>query len=211
MKVAYFLFISGVNYWSIDLMFSFLLFCIFTMLYPKIYSIVNSINHENKPRQIFLYNNVNSEEIMYFTNLFGQLIILMWFSDKLSYPLFTLLLIIPLIYLIKLVIFCNESPTEAHILEYKPDPNLWWLEYDTWKPIWTNKESKYILGFLILNGSYMLVQLIYGIWSNSLGLISDAIHMFFDCLALAIGLIASVMATWPANKNFSYGYFFLKL
>lgn len=32
-----------------------------------------------------------------------------------------------------------------------------------------------------------------------------AIHMFFDCLALAMGLLASVMATWPRNETFTYG------
>lgn len=29
--------------------------------------------------------------------------------------------------------------------------------------------------------------------------------MFFDCLALAVGLFASVMSKWPPNPKFSYG------
>lgn len=33
----------------------------------------------------------------------------------------------------------------------------------------------------------------------------SAIHMFFDCLALAMGLFASVMANWPSNGVFTYG------
>ncbi|CAB5180093.1 unnamed protein product [Rhizophagus irregularis] len=53
---------------------------------------------------------------------------------------------------------------------------------------------------------YMFVQMIYGIWTNSLGLISDAIHMFFDCLALAVGLFAAIMSKWPENNKFTYGY-----
>ncbi|CAO3637099.1 unnamed protein product [Cunninghamella echinulata] len=52
----------------------------------------------------------------------------------------------------------------------------------------------------------MFVQLAYGVWTNSLGLISDAIHMFFDCLALGIGLFASVISKWPSNSKYSYGY-----
>ncbi|KAI8051503.1 cation efflux protein [Syncephalis plumigaleata] len=52
----------------------------------------------------------------------------------------------------------------------------------------------------------MFVQLAYGFWTNSLGLISDAIHMFFDCLALGVGLAASIMGQWTANRAFSYGY-----
>ena len=70
---------------------------------------------------------------------------------------------------------------------------------------------------------FMVIQMLYGVWTNSLGLISDgtslsfmasqsltgaclAIHMAFDCMAIAVGLIASVMATWPANERFTYGY-----
>ncbi|KAI8643169.1 Metallo-dependent phosphatase-like protein [Parasitella parasitica] len=72
--------------------------------------------------------------------------------------------------------------------------------------ILSNNDSKQIFYFLLLNLSYMFVQLTYGVWTNSLGLISDAIHMFFDCLALAVGLFAAVMSKWPSNSEFSYGY-----
>ena len=41
---------------------------------------------------------------------------------------------------------------------------------------------------------------------NSLGLISDAFHMFFDCTALLAGLAASVIMKWRANERFTYGY-----
>ena len=33
-----------------------------------------------------------------------------------------------------------------------------------------------------------------------------AIHMAFDCMAIAMGLLASVMATWTPNEKFTYGY-----
>ncbi|KAI9018597.1 cation efflux family-domain-containing protein [Phycomyces nitens] len=72
--------------------------------------------------------------------------------------------------------------------------------------IMENQDSKQIFYFLLLNLSYMFVQLAYGVWTNSLGLISDAIHMFFDCLALGVGLFASVMGKWPSNAKYSYGY-----
>lgn len=35
--------------------------------------------------------------------------------------------------------------------------------------------------------------------------VSAAIHMFFDCMALGVGLFASVMATWKPNSEFTYG------
>lgn len=39
--------------------------------------------------------------------------------------------------------------------------------------ILSNNDSKQIFYFLLLNLSYMFVQLAYGVWTNSLGLISD--------------------------------------
>jgi len=41
------------------------------------------------------------------------------------------------------------------------------------KTILRNPESRKIFYFLMLNVSYMLIQMLYGIWTNSLGLISD--------------------------------------
>ena len=35
--------------------------------------------------------------------------------------------------------------------------------------------------------------------------------MAFDCMAIAMGLFASVMATWPPNERFTYGYVFVTL
>lgn len=32
-----------------------------------------------------------------------------------------------------------------------------------------------------------------------------AIHMAFDCMAIGVGLIASVMARWAPNERFTYG------
>jgi len=58
--------------------------------------------------------------------------------------------------------------------------------------ILNDKNSRNMLLFLLLNSSFAFVELFYGIWTNSLGLISDAFHMFFDCTGLIAGLIATV-------------------
>lgn len=58
----------------------------------------------------------------------------------------------------------------------------------------------------MLNLSFACVELLYGLWTNSLGLISDSFHMFFDCTGLLYGLVASVITKWRANERFSYGY-----
>jgi solute carrier family 30 (zinc transporter), member 5/7 len=54
--------------------------------------------------------------------------------------------------------------------------------------------------------AFTVVEFVYGVWTNSLGLISDGFHMLFDCSALIMGLIASVMATRKPSRTFSYGY-----
>ncbi|KAI5455017.1 putative zinc transporter msc2 [Naganishia albida] len=74
------------------------------------------------------------------------------------------------------------------------------------KDILRSPESSKIFYFLLLNLAYMFIQLLWGVWTNSLGLISDAIHMAFDCVALGVGLFASVMATWESDSTFTYGY-----
>lgn len=50
------------------------------------------------------------------------------------------------------------------------------------------------------------MQALYGIWTNSLGLTSDAIHMLFDNTAIIFSLFAGVVAKWPRNSRFTYGY-----
>lgn len=51
--------------------------------------------------------------------------------------------------------------------------------------------SRRIFIFFSMNFLFMFVEFAYGYWSNSLGLMSDACHMLFDCIALFIGLLAS--------------------
>lgn len=57
-----------------------------------------------------------------------------------------------------------------------------------------------------LNLAFMMVQFFYGFASGSLGLLTDSIHMLFDCAGLAVGLAAAVMSKWPPSLNFPYGY-----
>ncbi|KAK4819635.1 hypothetical protein QYF61_008906 [Mycteria americana] len=91
--------------------------------------------------------------------------------------------------------------------EYKP-PRLNLLrKVSGWfRSILADKTSRNLFFFLCLNLSFAFVELLYGIWSNSLGLISDSFHMFFDCTALLAGLAASVISKWRSNDAFSYGY-----
>jgi len=71
---------------------------------------------------------------------------------------------------------------------------------DFLKTCWNKDSSKKILIFFSINLAFMFVELFYGIYTNSLGLISDSFHMLFDCLALLFGLCASYMATCKADN-----------
>ncbi|AUB29023.1 cation:cation antiporter [Cryptococcus neoformans 125.91] len=79
-----------------------------------------------------------------------------------------------------------------------------------WRPhlqiIISTPTSSRIFYFLLLNLAYMGVQMGYGVITNSLGLISDAIHMLFDCLGLGVGLWASVAAMWKPDGRYTFGY-----
>ncbi|KAH3837247.1 zinc transporter 5-like [Dreissena polymorpha] len=69
-----------------------------------------------------------------------------------------------------------------------------------------DSDSRKIFYFLCINLAFTFVEMIYGVLTNSLGLISDGFHMLFDCSALVMGLYASVMSRWKATRVFSYGF-----
>ncbi|KAK3954289.1 cation efflux family-domain-containing protein [Pseudoneurospora amorphoporcata] len=72
--------------------------------------------------------------------------------------------------------------------------------------VMTEKDSRRIFYFMSINLSFMAVQAFYGYVTDSLGLLSDSIHMFFDCVALAVGLFAAVASKWPPSERFPYGF-----
>lgn len=61
-------------------------------------------------------------------------------------------------------------------------------------------------GALVLNLTFAIVELIGGIWTNSLAIMSDALHDFGDALALAIALGLEKYSNKKSDLNFSYGY-----
>ncbi|MBN9543056.1 MAG: cation transporter [Alphaproteobacteria bacterium] len=66
--------------------------------------------------------------------------------------------------------------------------------------------SSLLLKSLILTVSFMIVEIVVGIISQSLTILSDAGHMFTDALALALSWIAIYYSKRPANSIFTYGY-----
>lgn len=59
---------------------------------------------------------------------------------------------------------------------------------------------------IFLNAIIVAGELTAGILSNSLALISDAMHNFSDLISLILSLVAAKMKFWKANSRKSYGY-----
>ena len=76
------------------------------------------------------------------------------------------------------------------------------------KELLSHSDTRAIFNFLLLNTSFMFVQLIYSFRSGSLGLFSDSLHMALDCSSLALGLVAGVLLKSEVDKNgkFPFGY-----
>ena len=62
-------------------------------------------------------------------------------------------------------------------------------------------------GVLLLTVSYMIAEIIGGIYSGSLALLADAGHMAIDAAAVGLSLFAAWMANKPANSEKTYGYY----
>ena len=84
----------------------------------------------------------------------------------------------------------------------KTFPNL----YDIYTVLSKKKNLKLLTYFLIINLLFMFVEVIYGLLSNSLGLLTDGAHMLLDCTAVVIGLYSSYLSEFKSNNNYNYGY-----
>jgi cobalt-zinc-cadmium efflux system protein len=59
---------------------------------------------------------------------------------------------------------------------------------------------------LVLTGAFLVVEVVGGILTASLALLSDAAHMFTDTAALAIALAAIKIGERPADSRRTFGY-----
>lgn len=70
----------------------------------------------------------------------------------------------------------------------------------------TNKNAKYLWFALILTSLFLVVEVVGGLLSGSLALLSDAAHMLTDVSALAISLAAIHIAKRAADIKRTFGY-----
>lgn len=69
----------------------------------------------------------------------------------------------------------------------------------------SNVKRKLTLALAIASG-ITIVELLGGIFSNSIALLSDAGHMFADVMAISLSLFALSLATKQHTKRLTYGY-----
>lgn len=69
-----------------------------------------------------------------------------------------------------------------------------------------NSISKQLILAIILTAITLVAEIVGGIWSNSLALLSDAGHVFLDLFALLLSLGAIKLAAQPAGERHSYGW-----
>jgi cobalt-zinc-cadmium efflux system protein len=74
------------------------------------------------------------------------------------------------------------------------------------KKLERTKERKALLYGLILTGSFMFVELIGGLYANSLALIADALHMLTDTGAMALSYFVFWLSQKPTTPKRSFGF-----
>ncbi len=74
-----------------------------------------------------------------------------------------------------------------------------------------NNNQKGLIAALAVTAVMFLAELIGGYLANSLALQSDAGHMLTDCMALVMALLATTLASRPANKKQTFGFYRLEI
>lgn len=69
-----------------------------------------------------------------------------------------------------------------------------------------DKYNTAIIFGIILNISFVVIELIYGLISNSVALIADAGHNFSDVISLVLALIASLLIKKRTSAKYTYGF-----
>jgi len=69
-----------------------------------------------------------------------------------------------------------------------------------------SKSKKTLWITLILTLFFTIVEIVGGLLSNSLALLSDSAHMISDVFALGLSMTAIYMATRPPNKKYTFGF-----
>lgn len=70
----------------------------------------------------------------------------------------------------------------------------------------SNSSTKNILTAFFLNLFFAIIELIGGLITNSVAILSDAVHDFGDCISLGISFQLQKKSNKGSDNNYSYGY-----
>ncbi len=70
----------------------------------------------------------------------------------------------------------------------------------------TPATGKHLVIAIVLNAFIFIVELVGGVLTNSLALISDSLHNLSDFFALILSYIASKVVLWKSNSENLNGY-----
>jgi len=65
--------------------------------------------------------------------------------------------------------------------------------------------SAFIIG-IVLNSVFVVLEVVAGLWSHSLSLLTDAGHNLSDVAGLALALLAFKLSKVSSNQDYTYGY-----
>ncbi|GKT13061.1 MAG: cobalt-zinc-cadmium efflux system protein [Thiomicrorhabdus sp.] len=68
------------------------------------------------------------------------------------------------------------------------------------------KNQKKILIAAMITASYMMVEILGGLWVNSIALVADGVHMMTDAMALALAWWGFHMSQKPATGSMTFGF-----
>ena len=92
----------------------------------------------------------------------------------------------------------------------KPEPNSEFSSHGRGDSHWLHAAEKTktsVLGFAVaLTLSFSVIELVGGLWGNSLALIGDAGHMVTDSASLLFALVANKIAQKGADDDHSFGH-----
>ena len=69
------------------------------------------------------------------------------------------------------------------------------------------QSRKRLILVLALTATFAIAEVTVGLWSHSLALLADAVHMLSDIAGIVLALIAIWFASKPADPNKTFGYY----
>jgi cobalt-zinc-cadmium efflux system protein len=74
-----------------------------------------------------------------------------------------------------------------------------------------NAHLKTVVVVLCMTAAFMVVEIAYGFWTNSLALLADGVHMGTDVASLALTTFAFLLSRRPATDQKTFGYYRIEI